>query len=180
MAYCQSEWPRKKTLPPEIRPYHAVASELCVEDGLLMRSTGRIVIPASLRQQVLNQIHTGHQGIHKCREHAHEAVWWPGLSAQLDEMVHRCQECQQQRSQLILSKLPDLPWQKVGMDLFEWRKSDYLLIVDYYSRYIEVAKLSRTTAAEVITHIKSIFARHGIPEMVISDNGPTIFFGSVC
>ena len=58
------------------------------------------------------------------------------------------------------------------MDIFEWKKASYLLLVDYYSRYIEIAKLSRPTSGEVIMHTKSIFARHGIPETVISDNGP--------
>ena len=58
------------------------------------------------------------------------------------------------------------------MDIFEWKKSSYLLIVDYYSRYIEIAKLSCLTSTEVIMHIKSIFARHGILEKVILDNGP--------
>lgn len=58
------------------------------------------------------------------------------------------------------------------MDLFDYKGSTYLLIIDYYSRYIEIAKLSKTTAGDVINHCKSIFARHGIPEMVISDNGP--------
>ena len=48
--------------------------------------------------------------------------------------------------------MPELPWQKVGSDLFEWNKSTYLLIVDYYSRYIELAKLRNTTADEVILH----------------------------
>ena len=70
------------------------------------------------------------------------------------------------------SVLPELPFQKVGTDLFKWEKRTYLLLVDYYSRYIEIALLSRPTAAEVITHLKSIFARHGIPELVMSDNGP--------
>ena len=46
-------------------------------------------------------------------------------------------------------------------------QSIYLLVVDYYSRYIEIARLSRPTTAEVVTHLKSIFARHGI-----TDNGP--------
>jgi transposase InsO family protein len=58
------------------------------------------------------------------------------------------------------------------MDLFEYNKLPYLLVVDYYSRYIEIAKLSSTTSANVINHIKSIFSRHGIPESVMSDNGP--------
>ena len=60
----------------------------------------------------------------------------------------------------------------MGTDLFEWEKRNYLLVIDYYSQYIEIALLKRTTATEVIAHMKSIFARHGIPELIVSDNGP--------
>ena len=91
-------------------------------------------------------------------------------------MVKNCPTCckfQSQRAQpLIPSTLPSLPWQKVAMDIFEWEKASYLLVIDYYSRYIEIARLSNLTSREVITHTKSIFARHGVPEKVISDNGP--------
>ena len=73
---------------------------------------------------------------------------------------------------MIPTHLPSLPWQKVATDLYEWRKSNYLIIIDYYSRFIEVACLNRLTAEEVIRHMKSIFARHGIPEIVVSDNCP--------
>lgn len=72
---------------------------------------------------------------------------------------------------MISSPLPELPWQKVGMDLFEWGRIMYLIIIDYYSRFIEVAKLDRATAIQVVTHCKSVFARHGIPEEVVTDNG---------
>lgn len=51
---------------------------------------------------------------------------------------------------LITSTLPELPWQKVGTDLFEWRKNAYLLVIDYFSRYIEIARL---TADKVINHM---------------------------
>ena len=64
----------------------------------------------------------------------------------------------------------------MGTDLFKWNKQTYLLIVDYYSRFIEIARLSRPTAEQVIHWTKSIFVRHGIPEILISDNGPQ--FGS--
>ena len=70
------------------------------------------------------------------------------------------------------SALPQLPWQKVGTDIFEWNKSNYLLTIDYYSRWIEIAKLHNMSSEEVVFHTRSVFAQHGIPEMVISDNGP--------
>ena len=57
------------------------------------------------------------------------------------------------------------------MDLFEWKKLGYLIIMDYYSKFIEIAKLDRATAAAVIQHCKNIFLRHGIPEEVVMDNG---------
>lgn len=55
----------------------------------------------------------------------------------------------------------------IGME-----KAHILVIVNYYSRFIEIAQLKRTTAEEVIVHTKSIFTRHGVPEIVVSDNGP--------
>lgn len=104
------------------------------------------------------------------------SVWWPGLSRELEEVVRSCSKCLKERQQspepLIPSTFPTLPWQRVATDMFDWKASKYLLIVDYFSRYIEIAKLSGESATEVIRHTKSIFARHGIPQEVMSDNGP--------
>ena len=173
--YCDSEWPQSKFIPGAVKPYLPVASQLSVVDGLLMRGS-RIVIPVSMRLEILDCLHSGHQGINKCRARAGQSVWWPGMSTQLTELVYSCHECRKQSTPrvqpLIPTELPQLPWQKVAMDLFDWKKRTYLLIVDYYSRFIEVARLEQLTSEEVIRHCKSIFARHGIPEQVISDNGP--------
>ena len=70
------------------------------------------------------------------------------------------------------SILPEWPWQKLGTDLFGLKDQTYLL-VDYFSRYVEIAKLTQSTctSAAVIEHLKSIFARYSIPEIVCSDNG---------
>ncbi|CAC5373081.1 unnamed protein product [Mytilus coruscus] len=66
------------------------------------------------------------------------------------------------------SETPKLPWMTVGTDIFYWNNNNYLLIVDYYSRYFEIAKLENI---RVITHMKSVFARHGIPSKVQSFSG---------
>ena len=173
--YCRSGWPSRQSLHGAMKYYYSVASDISVKDGLLMRGN-RIVIPAALRLEMLDRLHTGHQGISKCRERARQSLWWPGLSRQLEEIVKNCsvcRKCTNQRSEpLITTALPELPWQRVGTDLFEFKGRSYLLIVDYYSRFIEVALLNRTTAEEVILRTKRMFDRFGIPEVVVSDNGP--------
>ena len=125
---------------------------------------------------MLDRIHAGHQGITKCRARAQQSVWWPGLSKQLEELVRSCTTCvttiNQRSEPLIPGELPERPWQKVATDLFELEGKTFLLVVDYHSRYPEVAKLSSTTSAAIIERMKSIFARHGIPEILMSDNGP--------
>ena len=73
---------------------------------------------------------------------------------------------------LLTSPLPSRPWQKVAADLFELNKAQYLIVVDYFSRYPEVVKLNSTTSISIINILKSIFARHGIPSKLITDNGP--------
>ena len=138
VQYCQSTWPAKHAVPAAVQPYFPMAAEFTVEQGMLLRGS-RIVIPKSLRQMVLQKIHTGHQGITKCRDRARQSVWWPGLSKELEQLVQNCPDCckaQRQRAQpLTPSSLPVLPWQNVATDLFEWKQSTLLLIVDYYSRF---------------------------------------------
>lgn len=173
--YCQSGWPDKYQVPQALKPYYSVSAELTIQHGILMRNN-RIVVPYTLRQDMLERLHTGHQGITKCRRRALQSVWWPGLSRQLEDLVTNCAECCRCRTQhaepLMPAQFPKVPWQKVASDLFVWKNSHYLLIIDYFSRYIEIAKLNSESAASVIKHMKSIFARHGIPQEVVSDNGP--------
>ena len=99
------------------------------------------------------------------------------MSAEIDNVVSKFETCQthsnaNQREKLQSHPDPSRPWQQIGMDLFEWKGKPHLIIVDYYSRYPEVAELRDTKARTVITKTKSTFNRHGIPDNVISDNGP--------
>ena len=76
----------------------------------------------------------------------------------------------QKTERIMPSTFLESPWQKVAMDLFEWEKLTYIIIVDYYSRFIEIAKLDKATIDAVIQHCKNIYSRHGIPEEVVTIN----------
>ena len=118
-----------------------------------------------------------HHGIVKCKQRARDILVCPGMSSQIEDKVSKCSVCNQfQRAQpkepLIIQEPPDRPWSKIRCDLFEFNGVHYLLSVDYYSRWIEVAKLDDKTSSNIICHLKSQFARYGIPDELISDNGP--------
>jgi len=175
ISYCRDGWPEKSKLDEQLRPYWTMQGEFTVHDNLLFKGT-RIVIPHSLQNEILNRVHDGHQGIVKCRERARLSVWWLGLSSQLEDVVKNYQKCIENTNDhaepLLPTEFPKRPWQKVVSDLFELNGQMYLLVIDYFSRYIEIAKLFNTSSRSVINHLKSIFARHGIPECFMSDGGP--------
>lgn len=173
--YSTTQWPETRALAPEVRQYGSVADELSVVDGLLLRGI-RLVVPSALRREVIERLHAGHQGVSKCRALAREAVWWPGISASLQDFVQRCPTCQAHRrpgvEPLLQTPLPTRPWEVVGMDLFYAKSRNYLVVVDYFSKFFELAPLKKTATADVISKLEPIFARFGIPDVIRSDNGP--------
>lgn len=177
IRFIKDGWPEyKDKVPLNVRAYMKVKNELSETNGLVVRGS-RIVIPKTQRADILKKIHAGHQGITKCRDRANSSVWWPGLSTELKDTVMRCQTCQehkrtQQKEPLISTPLPDRPWKRIGLDLCEYNKNNYLVASDYYSRFLEILHLPSTTSYQVIQRLKATFARYGIPNEVVSDNGP--------
>ena len=174
--YCLEGWPDKHRILISIKPYWSERGEITINQRVILKSM-RILIPSAMRLEVLDKIHQGHQGITKCRERAKHAVWWPGLSRQIKDMVSSCRVCAthkiNQPEPLCPTVFPEIPWQVMGTDLNYSQSVDYLLVADYFSRYVEVAVLRNDkTASEIIRALIAIFARNGIPEKVHSDNGP--------
>uniref|UniRef100_A0A3B3C9Q2 Gypsy retrotransposon integrase-like protein 1 n=1 Tax=Oryzias melastigma TaxID=30732 RepID=A0A3B3C9Q2_ORYME len=172
----QTGWPTsRKALPPELQVYWQYHQDLLIADGLLMKSE-RLVIPVNMQEEMLKMVHEGHQGMTKCIARAQQSIWWPGLTKQIKSKVENCTVCAREvhvaPEPLMTTQLPSRPWQRVAADLFQWNRAMYLLVVDYFSRYIEVANLTSTTAVPVVNKLKAIFARHGVPETLVTDNGP--------
>ena len=123
-----------------------------------------------MRREMLQKIHQSHMGIEKSKRHARDVLYsyWPGMNSQIANKVSRCTICLEYRNQntklpMIPSRIPSKPWDLVATERFAWdKKCGYLIIVDYYSRSSEVAKLPDTKSTTVITHIKAAFARHGM------------------
>ena len=86
--------------------------------------------------------------------------------------VCRAFDRKQPKETLIPHEVPDRPWAKVGVDLFTYGGRNYLICVDYYSSFWEIDSLDKTTSGAVVHKLKSHFARHGISETCVSDNGP--------
>ena len=170
-------WPNERSsCSPEILEYWNHRDELTYAEGLILKGQ-KVVIPHDQRSDVLRSIHTGHQGIEKCLKRARSSVFWPGMNSDVTKLVSACPICQEHRNSnpkepLLPSITPDYPWQIVATDLFTLDGKDHLVVVDYYSRFFEVVELTSTLSKVVIQKLKSIFARFGIPEKVVSDNGP--------
>ena len=176
LEYCEEGWPDFHKIPSSLSPYWSSRGEISQVRGLLLKGS-RLIIPSSMRLEILEQIHEGHQGIVKCRRRAKDSVWWPGLSNQVQDMVTSCRKCieyrKPNREPMIPTAVPERPWQILGTDLFSLNGRAYLVVVDYFSRYVEVSLLTASQkSSDTIRALKSIFARHGVPEILRSDNGP--------
>ena len=118
-------WPdTKQEVPDSVREYWSYRDELSVMDGVVYKGM-RFVVPPSMRRHMMAHIHSSHQGIVKCKRRAGEALFWPGMSSQIEEAVSDCPECieyqnQQAQQPLHPTKTLDLPWVEVAADLFEW------------------------------------------------------------
>lgn len=170
-------WPLTRSdCPIEIRNFWNHRDELTVVGNIIFKGS-KVVIPGSLRPQMLRKIHSSHMGVEKCLNRARDILFWPRMTQEITDMVLNCEICLEHRNgnckePLESHDVPKYPWQIVATDLFHFDNEDYVIVVDYYSNYFDVFKLNNTKSVTVINKLKCAFSRFGIPETVMSDNGP--------
>ncbi|XP_040357348.1 uncharacterized protein K02A2.6 [Ixodes scapularis] len=175
--YASASWPaEKRDVPEELRTYWNYRDEMHVEDGLVFRSN-KVVIPKANKTEILKLLHAAHGGEAKMKMRAREVMYWPTMSCDIEALAKSCGVCMKHKPRnarlpLLSHELPNLPWQLVGLDLFYHNNRTFLIIVDFYSFFFEIKELRQSTASLVVSACAEVFATHGIPAKLYSDNGP--------
>ena len=174
LRYTQSGWPLN--VPPEIKPYWARREALTVEQNVLMWGI-HVIVPKSLQNQVVQELHGSHLGIARMKLIARSHVWWPCLDSQLEKLANSCSTCQETKNTppkvpLYPWQWPSKPWSQVHIDFAgPFLNRFFLVIVDAFSKWPEIIEMNCSTAAKTIEALRHIFAIHGLPEQIVSDNG---------
>ena len=165
----------KKNLLTDLQEFWNYRDTLSIKNGLLTCGS-RIIVPQEMQVEMLQYIHDGHQGKERCLLRARNTVFWPKITYDIQELIERCIICQEHgKSQSIIGitqELPPFPWHTLATDIFYWKRMDFLMVADVFSKYFLIRKLANSTSAAVCAEIATIVTELGLPHIIRSDNGP--------
>ena len=170
-------WPQSKSNVLEcLHPYYDFRDELTVQGELVFKGD-LLVIPTAMRKEMTAAIHSSHIGIEGCLRRARDSMFWPRMTTELKEYISKCDVClthraSQSKEPLLQHDTTERPWAKIGIDLCELHNRELLVICDYYSNFIEVERINKANTCGITKALKAQFARYGVPDIVVSDNGP--------
>ena len=160
----------------EMKDYAPFRFELSNVNSLVMRGT-KLVIPKCLRSRMCQLAHEGHPGQSMMKRRLRERCWWPKIDKEAVTTCEACEGCQLVQmanppEPMTRRILPEKPWIDLAMDfLGPMPTGEYVLvIVDYYSRFMEIEVMQRITAQETIKRLKRIFRTWGPPRTITLDN----------
>ncbi|CAC5387447.1 unnamed protein product [Mytilus coruscus] len=170
--YVLKGWPNYRD-NDEMKPYFSRKTELSVFDSCLLWGN-RVVIPNPGREIILQELHEGHQGISRMKV---LNVWWPNMDAEIEQTVRACHKCQVNRhappeAPMHPWEWPSKPWSRIHIDYAgPLYGKMFLVCVDAHSKYLDVHVVNSATSANTIEKLRTMFAIHGLPENIVSDNG---------
>ena len=169
-------WPAQVN-DENIKPYLTRKDEISVQDGCLLWGS-RVVVPPKGRTDVLNLLHDTHPGMSRMKSLARGHVWWPGIDKEIEEKAKKCSTCQvhqrtPQRVPLHPWEWPHRPWSRIHIDYAgPFMGKMFLLIIDAHSKWLDIHITNSCNTQSTVEKLRMTFANHGLPEMVVSDNGP--------
>lgn len=174
--YVMTDWPNKNK-DKQLKVFFNCRHDLSMEQGCLMRGH-KLIIPVSLRERVLSELHRAHFGVNKTKTEARSLFWWPQIDRDIELMISECPVCRQlkpvpARAPLTPWPFPPVPWYRVHLDFFgPLQGKMFLVIVDAYTKWIECFPLnSGYGSAVVIEKLYEVMSRFGIINTLVSDNG---------
>ena len=175
IRYLQHGWPQHHD--DRLTPYFRIRQELSMEQGVIFWNN-RVVIPSVFQSSMLQELHSCHVGTSRMKSVARSFFWWPNLDADIVSMCASCGICQEQASTPTKEPLhpwvfPDRPFERVHIDFAEYNHRFYFILVDAYSKWLEVFEMGRdSTTSRTISCLTEVISRFGIPQIIVSDNGP--------
>ena len=184
MLYVREGWPSKShtddasTDGYSVNDFRKMSSSLSVVHGCMLHGT-RIVIPASLKSQVLQLLHIGHFGMQRMKQLARTAVYWPGIDNDIMDVSHQCSTCAEHQNAPTKHAnhpwiLPEKPWSRVHIDhMINFLGSNWLVMTDAYSKYPCIHPTTSTSTKATTDLLEQSFVHFGYPHTIVSDNATT-------
>lgn len=165
-------------LVPFMKPYLCRKNELSVHGNCLVWGS-RVVIPPDARSKLLSLLHDSHPGVVMMKAIARCYVWWPNIDRDLESCVRQCTTCQEMgnnppKSQLHPWAWPERPWSRIHLDFAgPFQGKMLFIVIDAHSKWIECELMHSITSSSTIETLRTTFARYGLPDTVVTDNGPS-------
>ena len=132
--------------------YFEAHEEISEVDGILLKGE-HVIIPESMRKEMLQIVHESHMGMVCGKQLVRDIMYWPGMNAQIEDIVSKCHICQthcnqQPKEPMKPSEVPTAPWSILAADLLDCNGVMYLVVINYYFEFIEVEALREDTKSE--------------------------------
>lgn len=177
IEFTNKGWPNNvKHIPDEIQYYNKFRSELSLDENLVFLRD-KLIIPKTMRIEILKKMHEGHLGMSKMKSLAREIYYWPKMSDHIEQFVRKCFVCQTHQNKnvkepLLSHDIPDLPFLKLGIDIMDYKKKSFLVIYDYFSKWLDIKCITSKSAKCINNTLMDIFCNFGSPNEIVSDHVP--------
>ena len=177
VRYVKEGWPQR-TDSKDVLHSKSLEDSLVTEKGCLLFGA-RIVIPARLRNQVLQLVHLGHFGMQRMKQLAHSVVYWPHINNDIEHLCRTCTACAEHHNKP--PKPANHPWMLLETS-WSWLHidhaikfvgTDWLLLVDAYSKYPCIDPTNSTSTKATMDLLEEDFAHFGYSHALVMDNATT-------